>query len=214
MTSPRLNGQSEKMGFVRPLDRAEVEVSGTTSEHEIRTLLDQMDLGSVALLNDEFKLSTVEKHPSSGTRASFLDRDELARGRDEGQHGARFGQMIINGAGVHERPALVAGKPFSPDTSHNTDEGLAREWAIYDRLNAIGDEQLAYLPLGVWKNVEGISHLITVYEHDVISHDNTFWADRDANPEALRKENIEEAFRSSMLGLGYLHGAGISHGDA
>lgn len=41
-------------------------------------------------------------------------------------------------------------------------------------MNEVTDRQLAFLPLGVWKNVEGINHLITLYEHDVTTYDNVF----------------------------------------
>lgn len=178
------------------------------SERDILCVLDRLDVGHVALVASEIR------PPGKDAKATFIDKEEFGRGRNEGQHGARFGQLIINGAGIWEAPAPVVLKPFNYDVSDSPNDQLAREWATNDYVNSVSQEQLAYLPLGVWKNVEGINHLITLYEHDVVSYDNIFWQDRDAHPESLRKEVLENAYHQCLTGLGYLHGVGVAHNDA
>lgn len=213
MTSPRFDGRSEKLGSVAAVDSPNLEPTLVHNE-DVLKIINQLDLGSTALLKAEFKIGDKNNHPSFGTRASFTERPDLSKGRDEGRHGARFGQMIINGSGLHERPTLVSIKPFDYSSAENPADQLSNEWLMNDFLNSIGEDQQAFIPLGVWKNVEGISHLITLYEHDVISYDNVFWVDRNANSEALRPESIEHAFKDCLTGLGYLHGVGVTHGDA
>lgn len=206
--SPRLNGPSETMGTVTQLPEFKTE-HGNNFEEKLLKVLNAAELGSLTLSQTEVRI------PTRGVvRGSFVDREDFARGREDGVHGTRFGQMILNGAGLHESPALVAIKPFGDDIEAKPSDLLAREWSMNNLLNTLSDDQLAYLPIGIWKNVYGINHLIALYEHDVISLDNVFWADRDINPEALRKEVIEDAFKTGLVSLGYLHGAGISHGDA
>jgi len=93
-------------------------------------------------------------------------------------------------------------------------DDIYQELAALNHLNSIGDVQNTYLPLGVWRNAQGILQTITLYEHGVVSTDQTFWADKSLQPEELRPERIRTSFQDCLWGIGYLHGAGISHGDA
>lgn len=208
MTSPRLNGLAEKMGTATRLPEFSQDY-GDQFEKELLLFLDKVDLGKVALSALEVRLPR-----QANARVTLVAQDDFMHGREDGVHGGRAGQMILNGSGLHESPTLIHLKPFADDIDQKPADLLAREMSMDNYLNSLTDEQLAFIPLGVWKNAQGINHLLTLYEHDVISYDNVFWADKDVNPEALRQEAVEDAYKMSLLGLGYLHGLGISHGDA
>lgn len=213
MSTIRFNGTAEQMGNVAPLSSAEIPEEFTAGERGIARLLASVPLGSVALLDAEFTLPNVP--PSAKPhRASFIDSAELGYGRDEARHQPKFGQMILNGVGLHERPILIAAKPFHGGEDEHPNGLLHREWAASNYLNSLSDRELAYIPLGVWRTAEGVNHLLSLYEHDVKSYDNVFWADKSLVPEALRPANIEYALIDCLRGLGYLHGAGLVHTDA
>ena len=213
MTSIRFNGTAEQMGNVTPLSSAEIPDEFDASERGIARLMASVPLGSVALLDSEFRLPDVPTTAKSH-RASFIDNAELGLGRDEARHQPRFGQMILNGVGLHERPILIAAKPFHGEEDEHPDTYLQREWTASNYLNSLSDRELAFIPLGVWRTAEGINHLLSLYEHDVKSYDNVFWADKSITPEALRSTNIEHALTDCLRGLGYLHGVGLVHTDA
>ena len=201
------------MGNISLLPGAEIPDQIEHGERGIARLMNSVPLGSLALLDTEFNLPDV---PASAKphRATFIDSNELGLGRDEARHQPRFGQMVLNGFGLHERPILVAAKPFHGSEDEDPNTYLRREWAAGNYLNSLSDRQLAYLPLGVWRTAEGVNHLISLYEHDVKSYDNTFWADKNTSPEALRAANVEHALVDCLRGLGYLHGVGLVHTDA
>lgn len=199
------------MGNVSTLSSAEIPDDIQLGERGIARLMTVVPVGSLALLDTEFDFPDM---PGKPPRASFIDSPELGLGRDEGRHQPRFGQMIINGAGLHERPILVTVKPFNGSTDKQPDELMQREWAASNYLNSLSDRQLAYLPLGAWRTAKGVNHLISLYEHDVKSYDNVFWADKELSPEALRAQTIEHALNDCIRGLGYLHGLGLVHTDA
>lgn len=214
MPSPRFNGPSERLGLVVPA--AEIsEASIADGQQDVMRTLDRLQVGQLALLASEFRIpddgADAEREP---IRASFIGEEMLGAGREEAQHQLRFGQMLFNGRGYYERPVLVAMKPFRPFTDDDPAYALSNEWAANAYLNSVSDRQIAYLPLGVWRDSNQTDHLITLYEHDVTSYDNIFWADRNANPEALRRSSIEHAFADCLRGLGYLHGVGLAHSDA
>jgi len=212
MPSPRIQGPAERMGIVASLPAGQIsDESLLESERDITRLVSGLDLGRVALLDTEFR---VPYSRGEAQRATFIDEHEFRLGREDGRHDLRFGQMMINGRGLHERPVFVGAKSFSGATDKHPDELLAREWATTNYLNSVSDRQLAYLPLGVWRTARGINHFLTLYENDVISYDNVFWADLEGTPEALRPKTVEHAFEDCIRGLGYLHGVGIVHHDA
>jgi hypothetical protein len=211
MVSPRFQGPAEKLGNVSTLPGIEIPDAIRDGEASLARLVASIPLGSTALIDTEFRLPGIGDKP---IRASFIESSELALGRDEGRHEPRFGQMILNGAGLHERPILVAIKPFNASTDNHPDILLRREWGTSNYLNSLSDRQLTYIPLGIWRTKEGVNNLITLYEHDVKSYDNVFWADRDLSPEALREQTVEHALSDCIRGLGYLHGLGLAHTDA
>ncbi len=213
MANIRINGPSEQMGEIVTLPSVEIPDAIDQGERAIGRLMATIPLGSVALLDSEFRLPDVPAS-SKPHRATFIDSADLGLGRDEARHQPRFGQMLLNGYGLHERPILVGAKPFQGSEDEHPDTFLQREWAASNYLNSLGDAQLAYLPLGVWRTAEGVNHLLSLYDHGVKSYDNVFWADRNVTPEALRAPVIEHALMDCLRGLGYLHGAGLVHTDA
>lgn len=213
MTSPRFSGRAEPMGKIFSVESIPEGIR--QGESAVHRLLIATDLGQVALLKNEFRIPPASERYAQVPRATFIEDSQLELGRGESQHQVRFGQMMVNAAGLHERPTLIAAKSFaSRFPEENPNNSFAREWTLNTYLNTLSDRQLAYIPLGVWRTARGVAHLLSVYEHDVISYDNTFWVDRDVNPEALRRPNVADAYVECLRGLGYLHGAGIVHTDA
>src|SRR4051812_47338253 len=98
MTSPRFHGTAERMGSVVPMD-ANAEMGALGDESDLHRIIDRLQIGTVALTAAEFHLPQEE---GDGIRASFINKEEMGFGRDEGQHQTRFGQMILNGHGYHE----------------------------------------------------------------------------------------------------------------
>lgn len=147
--------------------------------------------------------------PNAMFHGSFIEREDFGYGREESKHLARFGQMILNGGGVHEAPDFVALKTYdNPQDLHN-------EWAASMYANGLFDEQRAFLPLGVFKDKNtGDIGMVSLYEHGVKTADSIFWADKELEPEALRPETIEHMAIMCMRGLGLMHGSRIIHHDA
>lgn len=168
--------------------------------------MSQLSVSEALLSNGVFSISP--KH--GAVHGVFTQKDEFGIGRDESQHEVKFGQLIVRSDQRANMPALVAVKPFE-GTEPST---LYRELAATNYLNSIGESQNSYLPVGVWRNAEDTLNMITLYEHGVISQDSVFWADRNLHPEALRQERLRTSFKDCIWGIGYLHGAGVVHGDA
>lgn len=146
--------------------------------------------------------------PNTGVHATFIELQDFELGREESRHMVKFGQLILNGPGIHEQPDFVAMKPFEDRQS------LYREWAAGAYANGLYDEQRAFAALGVAKDEEGVTSMITLYEHGVKTADTVFWADVELQPEALRMDVIQTKAATCMYGLGLMHGARLIHGDA
>lgn len=203
MTSPRLSGTNESLGSAKSSDEfwswnEQWLRGGAKSE-----VLDS--LGGAALLLDKLQYSLL---PEIKARATFIPKEEFALGREDSKHQIEFGQLMLNGNGVHENGELVALKPFDDP------EDLKREWAVSQYLNEINDDQLALLPLGVYKDMDGELALMTAYEAGIKSLDSTFWADRTTEPEALRPAVVRRSMELGMRTLGMLHGSRVIHNDA
>lgn len=202
----RMNGTSERFGKTEQSPefrlweiRGETDVDNKTKKHLVRSL----GRHSVAL--DAGKYCRL---PKKGLTSTFIEQPDFGYGREDSRHGVRFGQLILNGPGVHEIPDLVAIKPFEERG------GLYNEWASNAYVNGLFDEQRAYLPLGILKDEHGVPAMISLYEHGIKTADNVFWADRELSPEALRADVIKRTATTCMYGLGLMHGARLVHGDA
>lgn len=204
MPSPRLSGPSEFIPNVIAHDFSgfSLDAPRDLTLEQVRTL---KKLGNKTMILDDLD---AHEPPVKGT---FVQRDELGIGRDEnGRHEVQFGQLLLTSSNRREVPALVAAKYYEP---HEIRE-LHHEIAATNHINELAEIQNSFLPLGVWRNAEGLLGMITLYEHGVKSYDNTFWVNRDEEPEALRPERLKTAFQDCIWGIGYLHGAGLIHGDA
>lgn len=202
----RLNGTSEKLGGTRlSSEFPRWEIRGETdSDRRIKKhLLRSLGRHSVALdAGKYFRL------PRKGLTSTFIEQPDFGLGREDSGHAVKFGQLVLNGPGIHEVPDLVAIKPFE-------DRGeLYNEWGSSAYVNGLFDEQRAYLPLGVLKDSHGAPSMISLYEHGVKTADNVFWVDRELSPEALRPDVVERTATTCMYGLGLMHGARLIHGDA
>lgn len=200
--SIRLSGPSENLGNVIVSDEFDTLVLGekTLPENQGPNKLPKQ---SVLLDRSEYPLL-----PEQGVRATFIEREDLGLGREESRHIARFGQLLLNGSGVHEQPDLVALKAFDELS------GLKNEWAATAYINAQFEEQKAFIPLGIVAGRKGQATLMTLYEHGVVTADSVFWANKELNPEALRNEVILRTSGLCMYGLGLMHGSRLIHNDA
>lgn len=207
MSQLRFNGPQEQIKAARTADLLHFTLE---SSLEVRDEVVR-DLGAIAsssaLLSEHFYNIADTGRPVTGV---YTEHDPFGHGREDSQHDVGFGQVIVHDHSRANRPELVAKKPFDDPTPEN----LYHELAATNYLNSIGDIQNTYLPLGVWRNAEGILQTLTLYEHGVVSTDHTFWADKSLEPQELRPERIRTSFQDCMWGVGYLHGAGITHGDA
>ena len=177
MSTVRLNGISEKLGPVTTSDEFLTwEIPDEDSSKRMRNLLRTMSIGSVALDRDKYAGIGF----GEGATASFVEQVDFSYGREDSAHQVRFGQLLLNGNGVHEKPEFIALKPFDDRQS------LYREWAAHDYLNSLFDRQIGYINLGVHNDTEGRESIISMYDHGVTSLDSSFWADDDAPAAALR----------------------------
>lgn len=206
MPYPKLTGPSEFIPRIEPFDMDQIKLaySPEESNNDTHTRILHKLAKSSALLDD------LDQHQSP-IKATFVERDEFGLGRDEnGRHDLMFGQLVVTSQGRSQMPAFVAAKAYKrheiPDMVH--------EIAATNYMNSLAEIQNSFLPMGVWRNAQGIMHMITLYEHGVKSYDNTFWVNKDIEPEALRPERLRTAFQDCIWGIGYMHGAGLVHGDA
>lgn len=198
----RLSGRSEKFGSASlSHEFSTFEIGEPTKPKE--RLLRHLGKNSIVLDADKYFML-----PEDGLRATFIEREDFAQDREDSRHVVRFGQMILNGHGIHEAPDFVAVKPFEDRRE------LYNEWAANAYLNGIFEDQRAFMPLGILKDGHGTMNLLTLYENGVKTADTVFWADGEAQPEALRPKVVETTANASMYGLGLMHGARIIHGDA
>lgn len=205
MKSPRLTGRSEKFGPVTTSDEFLTwEIPDKESSSRMRSLLDSM--GRASLVLDKTKYGGVTF--DNKTHASFIEKQDFSQGRDESAHQVRFGQLLLNGRDLHEVPELVAVKPFEDRAA------LYREWAAHEYLNSLTDRQIGYINLGVHNDHKGVESIVSQYDHGVVTFDSSFWAGED-DPESATRPAVLQ--RHAMLGaraLGFLHGVGMTHGDA
>ena len=203
--SYRLGGSAEPMGvvdFVNLPSRFLADESRLSDETLLRAVRG-MDRDSILLVQKEF--AEIDR---AGLEAVFTEDEELALGREASINEVRFGQMVLSSAFDHERPELIAAKPF------RRPKDALHELAVSAYLNKTTKRQHAFQPIGLWRNDRGLFHLLSRYEHSVITYDSVLWADKEVEPEALAPGAIAKALRVSMLGLGQLHALGFSHGDA
>lgn len=205
MDSVRLRGQSEKFGPVSTSEEFLTwEVPDIESTGRMRRLLSDMGRSSMVLDKTKYGGINVDKH----AHASFIEKDEFAGGRNESAHQVRFGQLILNGRDFRELPELVAVKPFDDRA------GLYKEWAAHEYLNSLADRQIGYINLGVHNDADGVESIVSQYDHDVTTFDSSFWADSDDPDAAIRPEILQRDATLGAQGLGFLHGVGMTHGDA
>jgi tRNA A-37 threonylcarbamoyl transferase component Bud32 len=199
--SIRLNGRSEKFGSTslsHEFSSLEIEQPASPTER-----LRKIGRGAVVLDADRYFML-----PDHGVTASFIEQEDFSYGRQDSRHQVRFGQMILNGQGVHESPDFVAVKPFDDKKE------LYTEWAANNYLNSVFDDQRAFMSLGVMRDKHGGMNMISLYEHGVKTADTVFWADKESEPEALRAKVIENTAITCMYSLGLMHGVRLVHGDA
>lgn len=204
MPSPKLSGPSEYIPYISDYSLDQISLTNTPEEVAEQLKIVRSLAKRSAILDD------LDAHETP-IKATFVSREEFGIGRDEnGRHDIDFGQLLITSRNRREIPALVASKSYE---SHELPT-LRNELAATNYMNGLAEVQNSFLPIGVWRNTQGIVSMLTLYEHGVKSYDNTFWVDKEEEPEALRQERLRTAFQDCIWGLGYMHGAGLIHGDA
>lgn len=198
----RLNGRSEKLGSTSLSHEFSSFEIGEPAKPQER-LIRKMGRGTVMLDAEKYFML-----PDHGLNATFIEQPDFAYGREDSRHVVRFGQMLLNGPGIHESPDFVAIKPFDDKKE------LYNEWAANHYINSVFDDQRAFMPLGIVRDKHGDMNMITLYEHGVKTADAVFWADKESQPEALRAKVIENTAITCMYSLGLMHGARLIHGDA
>jgi hypothetical protein len=197
--------QLDKIDKVFTGDLTKVADFGDESLHESTRILKR--LGKSSLILDK----TYYGKNVRGGSGRFVDQPKFEEGRGDNRHNVRFGELFISPSDALRHSDFIAAKPT---LDKNGLSDIVNEFTATNYLNLIGDIQNSYLPLGFWKNAEGIVSLVTLYEHGTKTYDSVFWADKDISPEALRPEVIQRALLDCVWGLGYLHAAGLIHGDA
>ena len=203
--SYKLTGPEESMGAAAFIDLPVGFYADSTRLGSEKLLHDVRDMERESLLLVKREFSTVD---SSGLSGVFIEDKELEKGREQSVNEVKFGQMVLTSFFDYERPELVAAKPFRRPND------AVHELAVSAILNKITRYKHAFQPIGLWRNVRGLYHLLSRYEHDVITFDSVLWADRDQEPEAVTPQSSAKAVRMSLLGLGQLHALGFSHNDA
>lgn len=203
--SYRFGGSEQVMGRAEFIDLPSGYLADESRLTDERLLgaVREMERDSLLLVKKEF--TTVD---DVGLEAAFIEDEELALGREASVNEVRFGQMMLHSMFDHERPELIAAKPF------RRPKDALHELAVSAYLNKATRRQHAFQPIGLWRNDRGMFHLLTRYEHAVITYDSVLWAEKEVEPESLAPGAIAKALRMSMFGLGQLHTLGFSHGDA
>lgn len=203
MSSPRYSGPTESLGTAQMSEEFPRWSEEWLRDGAPSPLLE--NLGESALVLDRLQFGLI---PDQGARGTFVGQEEFRYGREESKHQVDFGQLLLNGPGVHEHPEHVAVKPFEDI------DDLKREWTISQYLNGTFEDQFAILPLGLQKMPDGSWRMLSAFETGIKTFDNTLWANSDLEPEALRPENVRRAVGLGMRGLGMMHGSRVIHGDA
>lgn len=205
MDTIRLRGQSEKFGSVSTSDEFLTwEVPDVESSIRMRRLINGMGRSTLVLDNAKYGGIHVDKN----AHASFIEKEDFSGGRNESAHQVRFGQLVLNGRNFHEFPELVAVKPFE-------DRGaLYKEWAAHEYINSLADRQIGYINLGVHNDTSGVESIISQYDHSVVTFDSSFWAEGEGSDAALKPAILQRHATLGAAGLGFLHGVGMTHGDA
>lgn len=164
--------------------------------------------GDFLLFYDQFSDVSAEHLKVSFQELSDTeDENQLSQTRRRNSHGLLFGQLVLTSQKDKEKGALTVIKPFA------TASDALHEYAATSYVNAFTKHNRpvqGLVPTGIHRFEDGSFGLLTKYEHEVISYDNTFW-DPEIEP---TPEQIEKAMGKIALALAKMHLMGITHGDA
>lgn len=152
--------------------------------------------------------------------AEFEQYQAFSRGRDLSKQGVYFGEMRVGSDTDVEIATHVASKPYD-DRKVNfgmniTVPGIVtQEWAMSAFLNRLLSGS-AYVPVGFWRTSDPdhlVPQMLTRYVENSTSLDTAFRVDPSGNvPQSTMR--AKKSLLNASYGLGILHGAGITHGDA
>lgn len=148
--------------------------------------------------------------------ASFIEDQNLKKGRTCSAHGVEFGQLVLESVFDQELPTFIAVKPFPSKgvmLHESPIKALVHEWAATEHIAQLSRYERTYLPLGLWRRQkDNAPQMITLFDESSQSLDNVFWA-RGEEAQKMGPEKIISALQLCAFALGVLHGAGLTHGD-
>lgn len=149
-------------------------------------------------------------------QASFIEDNNLRKGRTCSAHGVSFGQLVLGSVFDQDLPTFIAIKPFPSKglmLHESPVKALVHEWAATEHVAQLSQYERTYLPLGLWRRQKDKApQLITLFDESSQSLDNVFWA-RGKDADKTGPEKIISALQLCTFALGVLHGAGLTHGD-
>ncbi len=181
----------------------------TEATSRFTALIKNVQPGSLALDSMQYVMALGGVAQNGDARADFVGQDDFGRGRERSGNHVYFGQLVVGTEVTMDLPEEVAVKPMVM----TGDKGLINEWAANNYLNSVSADERAYIPLGIWRDIDDVPQLVTVYDHPVQSYDNLYWA-TGGSARSVTPEKIYKAFGICMYGIGLLAGVGAIHGDA
>jgi hypothetical protein len=150
--------------------------------------------------------------------AAFTPVEDFAVGRGASKQGVFFGKLAVGSERHIPIPVYVAVKPYDKrkaDLGSRPPIAVAHDIAASGHLTRISQGS-AYSPLGIYRGRDTfpVPHLITQFEERSTSLDNFFKQEETSTDAAGADRQILHAMRLGNFGLGLLHGARITHGDA
>ncbi len=150
--------------------------------------------------------------------AAFTPVEDFAVGRGASKQGVFFGKLAVGSERHVPIPVYVAVKPYDKrkaDLGSRPPIAVAHDIAASGHLARISKDS-AYTPVGIYRGQDTfpVPHLITQFEERSTSLDNYFKQPEISTDVAGASRQILHAMRLGNFGLGLLHGARITHGDA
>lgn len=152
-------------------------------------------------------------------QARFIRDETLAEGRTASKQEVVFGRIAVWSRFATKIVPQVAMKPYDSRKvrfNMTPQRAIAHDMAASALLNRVLPGS-AYVPIGVWRKSGSvfIPGLITEYNPRTTSLDNIFLADRSEHGTMVpSRELASNGWYLGHVGLGFLHGLRISHGDA
>lgn len=200
----------------------------------IATEVKKLDRSEAALFAGEYACFATVEAPD----VEFTLLPEFKTGRGASRQGVYFGDLSVESELQMPISTFVAVKPYDKRKVNfrmRPEMALVHDWATNVHLDGLSSGS-TYRPVGVWRNHDTffVPQLLTRYNERSKSLDNYFQPrHRDVEVEQEQSEvpfglvlplnalanerdktRLRHAIELGHFGLGFAHGAGITHGDA